>query len=283
MLKVVKRDGSIVAFDIKKIQAAMLKAFQSLNKDTNADIIELLSLRVTSLFDSKIQNQKIQVEDIQDCVEQTLSVSGYAEVAKAYILYRKQRENVRKIQSTANEYIHLVNSYLHDNISLEDETSMATYSVGGLILSNSGMITSNYWLSEVYDAQITNAHKNGDLYIHNINMLTGCSAGWSLENLILKGLPSVNKMISSLPAKHLSTLCNQMVNFLGIMQNEWASAQSFAHFDTLLVPFIHQDKLSVKMVSDCLESFIYGINIPSRWGTQALVRLLWIGMFRKNL
>ena len=221
---------------------------------------------------------------IQDSVEKTLSESGYYPVAKTYILYRKQRENVRKIQSTANEYIHLVNSYLHDNISLEDENSMATYSVGGLILSNSGMITSNYWLSEVYDAQITNAHKNGDLYIHNINMLTGCSAGWSLEDLILKGLPSVNKMISSLPAKHLSTLCNQMVNFLGIMQNEWASAQSFAHFDTLLVPFIHQDKLSFKMVSDCLESFIYGINIPQGGVPKLLlVRLLWIGMFRKNL
>lgn len=269
MIKVEKRDGSIVGFDSSKIFSAISKAFDSLHMEKDDAIINLLVLRATADFQTKIKDNRISVEMIQDSVEKTLSESGYYPVAKTYILYRKQRENVRKIQSTANEYIHLVNSYLHDNISLEDETSMATYSVGGLILSNSGMITSNYWLSEVYDAQITNAHKNGDLYIHNINMLTGCSAGWSLENLILKGLPSVNKMISSLPAKHLSTLCNQMVNFLGIMQNEWASAQSFAHFDTLLVPFIHQDKLSVKMVSDCLESFIYGINIPSRWGTQA--------------
>ena len=269
MIEVEKRDGSIVGFDSSKIFSAISKAFDSLHMEKDDAIINLLVLRATADFQTKIKDNRISVEMIQDSVEKTLSESGYYPVAKTYILYRKQRENVRKIQSTANEYIHLVNSYLHDNISLEDETSMATYSVGGLILSNSGMITSNYWLSEVYDAQITNAHKNGDLYIHNINMLTGCSAGWSLENLILKGLPSVNKMISSLPAKHLSTLCNQMVNFLGIMQNEWASAQSFAHFDTLLVPFIHQDKLSVKMVSDCLESFIYGINIPSRWGTQA--------------
>ena len=244
MIEVEKRDGSIVVFDSSKIFSAISKAFDSLHMEKDDAIINLLVLRATADFQTKIKDNRISVEMIQDSVEKTLSESGYYPVAKTYILYRKQRENVRKIQSTANEYIHLVNSYLHDNISLEDENSMATYSVGGLILSNSGMITSNYWLSEVYDAQITNAHKNGDLY-------------------------SVNKMISSLPAKHLSTLCNQMVNFLGIMQNEWASAQSFAHFDTLLVPFIHQDKLSVKMVSDCLESFIYGINIPSRWGTQA--------------
>lgn len=269
MIEVEKRDGSIVDFDPSKIFSAISKAFDSLHMEKDDAIINLLVLRATADFQAKIKENRISVEMIQDSVEKTLSESGYYPVAKTYILYRKQRENVRKIQSTANEYIHLVNSYLHNNVPLEDENSLATYSVGGLILSNSGMITSNYWLSEVYDAQITKAHKNGDLYIHNIHMLTGCSAGWSLEDLILHGLPSVNKMISSLPAKHLSTLCNQMVNFLGIMQNEWASAQSLAHFDTLLVPFIHKDKLSKKMVYDCLESFIYGINIPSRWGTQA--------------
>ena len=269
MIEVEKRDGSIVTFDSSKIFSAISKAFDSLHMEKDDAIINLLVLRATADFQTKIKENRISVEMIQDSVEKTLSESGYYPVAKTYILYRKQRENVRKIQSTANEYIHLVNSYLHNNMPLEDENSLATYSVGGLILSNSGMITSNYWLSEVYDAQITNAHKSGDLYIHNIHMLTGCSAGWSLEDLILKGLPSVNKMISSLPAKHLGTLCNQMVNFLGIMQNEWASAQSLSHFDTLLVPFIHKDHLLQKMVYDCLESFIYGINIPSRWGTQA--------------
>ena len=269
MIEVEKRDGSIVTFDSSKIFSAISKAFDSLGMEKDDAIINLLVLRATADFQSKVKDNRISVEMIQDSVEKTLSESGYYPVAKTYILYRKQRENVRKIQSTASEYIHLVNSYLDNNLPLEDENSLATFSVGGLILSNSGMITSNYWLSEVYDTQITNAHKNGDFYIHNIHMLTGGSAGWSLEQLILKGLPSVNKMISSLPAKHLSTLCNQMVNFLGIMQNEWASAQSLAHFDTLLVPFIHKDKLSKKVVLDCLESFIYGINIPSRWGTQA--------------
>ena len=269
MIEVEKRDGSIVEFDSQKIFSAISKAFDSLHMEKDPSIINLLVLRASADFQSKIKHNRISVEMIQDSVEKTLSESGYYPVAKTYILYRKQRENVRKIQSTANEYIHLVNSYLDNDLTIEDENSLATFSVGGLILSNSGMITSNYWLSEVYDAQITNAHKNGDLYIHNVNMLTAASAGWSLMDLIQNGLPSVNTMIASLPAKHLSTLCNQMVNFLGIMQNEWASAQSLTHFDTLLAAFIHKDHLSKKMVYDCMESFIYGINIPSRWGTQA--------------
>lgn len=268
MIQVEKRDGSIVDFDCQKIFSAISKAFDSLHMEKDDTIINLLVLRATADFQSKIKKDRISVEMIQDSVEKTLSESGYYPVAKTYILYRKQRENVRKIQATANEYIHLVNSYL-DHPSMDEENSLATFSVGGLILSNSSMITSNYWLSEVYDSQITKAHTQGDFYIHNVNMLTSASSGWSLRSLIEKGLPGVNGMISSLPAKHLSTLCNQMVNFLGIMQNEWASAQSLSHFDTLLVPFIHFEKLSYKQVYDCLESFVYGINIPSRWGTQA--------------
>lgn len=269
MIYVEKRDGSIVEFDPKKIASAITKAFQSLSLDTDSSIIDLLVLRSTSDFQSKIVNGKVSVEAIQDSVEKTLSESGYYPVAKSYILYRKQRENVRSIQSSANEYMHLVNSYLDNALSDEDDSSMATFSVGGLILSNSGKITSNYWLSQVYDEQISSMHKNGDFYIHNINMLTGASAGWSLEKLIHNGLMSVNGMVSSLPAKHLSTLCNQIVNFLGIMQNEWASAQSIEHFDTLLAPFVRVDQLPKKMIYDCMESFVYGINIPSRWGTQS--------------
>lgn len=268
MIQVEKRDGSIVDFDCQKIFSAISKAFDSLHMEKDDAIINLLVLRATADFQSKIKKDRISVEMIQDSVEKTLSESGYYPVAKTYILYRKQRENVRKIQATANEYIHLVNSYL-DHPSMDEENSLATFSVGGLILSNSSMITSNYWLSEVYDSQITKAHTQGDFYIHNVNMLTSASSGWSLQTLIDKGLPGVNGMISSLPAKHLSTLCNQIVNFLGIMQNEWASAQSLSHFDTLLAPFIHAENLSFKQVYDCLESFIYGINIPSRWGTQA--------------
>ena len=235
MIKVEKRDGSIVDFDTNKIFSAIAKAFDSLHMEKDDSIINLLVLRASADFQSKIQKGTISVESIQDSVEKTLSESGYYLVAKTYILYRKQRENVRKIQSTANEYKHFVNSYLDNDTSFsEDENSLATFSVGGLILSNSGMITSNYWLTEVYDEQIVKAHKQGDFYLHNINMLTGASAGWSLEDLIKNGLPSVNGMIASMPAKHLITLCNQMVNFLGIMQNEWASAQSLIHYLLLI-------------------------------------------------
>lgn len=269
MINVEKRDGSIVEFDSKKIYSAISKAFESLHLSQDPSIIEMLVLRSTADFQNNIKKDTISVEAIQDSVEKTLSETGYYTVAKAYILYRKQRENVRQIQSTANDYIHLMNSYLSNGDDYEDENSMATFSVGGLILSNSGKITSNYWLSQIYDSEITQAHKNGDLYIHNTDMLTGACAGWSLYDLISNGIPSVNSSLASLPAKHLSTLCNQIVNFLGIMQNEWASAQSLSHFDTLLAAYIHYEHLTRKQVYDSLESFIYGINIPSRWGTQA--------------
>lgn len=278
MLKVVKRDGSVVAFDIKKIQAAMLKAFQSLNKDTNADIIELLSLRVTSLFDSKIQNQKIQVEDIQDCVEQTLSVSGYAEVAKAYILYRKQRETVREIQSQTVAYQQAMEKYINGETEYGKDNLLSLYSVGGLMLSNSGAITKNYWLNCVYDQQISQAHQSGDIYIHDLDMLSGDSAAWSLKNLLLRGLQSENQRMYCRPAKHLMSACNQLVNFLGIMQNEWAGAQGIPSFDTYLAPFIKKDKMSLQEVERCMETFVYGVNMPSRWGSQlpfSTIQLDW--------
>lgn len=269
MIKVEKRDGSIVEFDTKKIASAISKAFDSLHLKTADSIIEMLVLRSSADFLSKIHNDTISVESIQDSVEKTLSEAGYYTVAKAYILYRKQRENVRQIQNSANDYIHLMNSYLSNDSCQDDEDSTSTFSVGGLILSNSGKITSNYWLSEIYDSQITQAHKNGDFYIHNLDMLTGANAGWSLLSVINEGIVSVNGSIASLPAKHLSTLCNQIVNFLGIMQNEWASAQSLSHFDTFLAPYVYKENLNRKQVYDSLESFVYGVNIPSRWGTQA--------------
>lgn len=269
MIKVEKRDGSVVDFDTKKIASAISKAFDSLHLKKDDSIIEMLVLRATADFQNKIKKDIVSVETIQDSVEKTLSESGYYVVAKAYILYRKQRENVRQIQNSANDYMNLMNSYLSNDSDKEDENSMSTFSVGGLILSNSGKITSNYWLSEIYDSEITNAHKNGDMYIHNLDMLTGSNAGWSLLSIIKEGIVSVNGSVASLPAKHLSTLCNQIVNFLGIMQNEWASAQSLCHFDTFLSPYVLKENLSRKQVYDCLESFVYGVNIPSRWGTQA--------------
>lgn len=269
MYEVVKRDGAVVAFDISKISAAVGKAFEALDKQCNKDILDLLALRVTADYTSKIQDNKIGVESIQDSVESVLIQSGYADVAKCYILYRKQREKIRNMKSTILDYKQLVDSYVKFTDWRVKENSTVTYSVGGLILSNSGAITANYWLSEIYDEEIANAHRNADMHIHDLSMLTGYCAGWSLKQLIKEGLGGVPGKITSAPAKHLVSLCNQMVNFLGIMQNEWAGAQAFSSFDTYLAPFIKADNLSYYDVKNCIQSFIYGVNTPSRWGTQA--------------
>ncbi len=269
MYEVLKRDGKTVDFSIAKISAAITKAFAATGKQFHPSVIELLALHVTSDFDKKIKDGKIAVEDIQDSVEKVLSESGYADVAKAYILYRKQREKVRNINSTLLNYKDLVDNYLQINDWRVKENSTVSYSVGGLILSNSGAITANYWLSEVYDEEIAEAHRSAAIHLHDLSMLTGYCAGWSLKQLIQEGLGGVPGKITSSPASHLSTLCNQMVNFLGIMQNEWAGAQAFSSFDTYLAPFVRVDNLSQKEVKQCIQSFIYGVNTPSRWGTQA--------------
>ena len=269
MYQVIKRDGALAEFDIAKISAAITKAFEAQNKQYHPSVIDLLALKVTSDFEGKIKNDLIAVEDIQDSVESVLIQAGYDDVAKAYILYRKQREKVRNMKSTILDYKALVDSYVKVSDWRVKENSTVTYSVGGLILSNSGAITANYWLSEVYDEEIANAHRSGDIHIHDLSMLTGYCAGWSLKQLIQEGLGGVSGKITSSPASHLATLCNQMVNFLGIMQNEWAGAQAFSSFDTYLAPFVKVDNLSYREVKKCIESFIFGVNTPSRWGTQA--------------
>ena len=269
MYRVVKRDGKIAEFDIKKISAAITKAFDAMNKQYHPSIIDMLALRVTADFEEKIKDNRIAVEDIQDSVEKVLSEAGYADVAKSYILYRKQREKIRNVGSTLLDYKDIVDNYLKINDWRVKENSTVTYSVGGLILSNSGAITANYWLSEVYDKEIAEAHRSCALHLHDLSMLTGYCAGWSLKQLIREGLGGVPGKITSSPASHLSTLCNQMVNFLGIMQNEWAGAQAFSSFDTYLAPFVKVDNLTYKEVKQCVQSFVYGVNTPSRWGTQA--------------
>ena len=269
MYRVLKRDGTTVEFEISKISAAMVKAFQALEKNYHPSVINLLALQVTADFEAKIHDEMISVEDIQDSVERVLSEAGYSDVAKAYILYRKQREKVRNVGSALLNYKDLVDNYLQINDWRVKENSTVTYSVGGLILSNSGAITANYWLSEIYDNEVAEAHRSAALHLHDLSMLTGYCAGWSLKQLIQEGLGGVPGKITSSPAGHLSTLCNQMVNFLGIMQNEWAGAQAFSSFDTYLAPFVKIDNLSQKEVKQCVQSFIYGVNTPSRWGTQA--------------
>ncbi|MBQ7383728.1 MAG: ribonucleoside triphosphate reductase [Clostridia bacterium] len=269
MYQVLKRDGKVVDFKMEKISEAIKLAFEAQEKNYHPDVIDLLGLKVTADFEPKIKEGLIAVEDIQDSVESVLVQAGYADVAKAYILYRKQREKLRNMKSTVLDYKALVDSYVKNIDWRVKENSTVTYSVGGLILSNSGAITANYWLSEVYDEEIANAHRNADLHLHDLSMLTGYCAGWSLKQLIQEGLGGVVGKITSAPASHLATLCNQMVNFLGIMQNEWAGAQAFSSFDTYLAPFVKVDNLNYDQVKKCIESFIYGVNTPSRWGTQA--------------
>ena len=269
MYQVVKRDGKTADFNISKISNAITKAFIAQDKEYNEDIIDLLALKVTADYTAKIKDGKVSVEEIQDSVESVLQRTGYEDVAKAYILYRKQREKIRYMKSALLDYKELVDSYVHISDWRVKENSTVTYSVGGLILSNSGAITANYWLSEIYDDEIARAHRNADIHIHDLSMLTGYCAGWSLKQLIQDGLGGITGKITSSPAKHLATLCNQMVNFLGIMQNEWAGAQAFSSFDTYLAAFVKADDLPYEQVKKAVESFIYGVNTPSRWGTQA--------------
>lgn len=266
--KIRKRDGSLADYDIGKIENAIAKAMMSLGDGEIKDckkMARITELYLTEKFEDKIPT----VEDVQDIVESVLMKNGYEDVAKAYIIYRKDHEKIRNINNTFLDYKATVDKYLKLADWRVKENSTVTYSVGGLILSNSGAITANYWLSDVYDKEIEQAHKNADIHIHDLSMLTGYCAGWSLKQLIKEGLGGIPGKITSSPARHLSTLCNQMVNFLGIMQNEWAGAQAFSSFDTYLAPFVKIDNLSYKEVKQGLQSFIYGVNTPSRWGTQA--------------
>ncbi|MBN1468199.1 MAG: ribonucleoside triphosphate reductase [Fusobacteriaceae bacterium] len=267
-MKVVKRNGKIDDFQVFKVKKAIEKAFNATKTCFSEDMLDILSLRVTADFQEKIIHGKVDIEEIQNSVEKVLSDVGYSKVAKAYILYRKQREKLRDMKNIL-DYSKVVDSYINTEDWRVKENSTVTYSIGGLILHNSGAISANYWLSEIYDEEIANSHRNGDFHLHDLSMLTGYCAGWSLRELLEEGLGGVNGKITSSPAKHLSTLCNQMVNFLGIMQNEFAGAQAFSSFDTYLAPFIKKDNMEYKEVKQCIQSFIYGVNTPSRWGTQA--------------
>ncbi len=269
MYKVRKRNGKVVNFEITKISNAMKKAFEASEKNYDDDMIDFLAIKVTSDFENKVKDNIISVEDIQDSVESVLIKGDYVDVAKAYILYRNLHEKLRNVKSTVLDYKNVVDSYLKVEDWRVKENSTVTYSVGGLILNNSGAITANYWLSEIYDKEIADCHRNCDFHLHDLSMLTGYCAGWSLKQLIQEGLGGIPGKITSAPAKHLSTLTNQMVNFLGIMQNEWAGAQAFSSFDTYLAPFVKVDNLSYKQVKQAIQSFVYGVNTPSRWGTQA--------------
>ena len=275
---VCKRDASTVPYDREKITKAILKALATTDEVPSGLLSGTAQLCAATVEQDMLalhggedtERVLTSVEELQDLVERALMKRDLPNTAKAYILYRKQHEKVRNAKSCILDVKKQVEGYIGP---VKDwrvkENSTVTMSLGGLILSNSGAITANYWLNEVYDQDIADAHRNADIHIHDLSMLSGYCAGWSLKQLIQDGLGGVEGRITSAPAKHLSTLCNQMVNFLGIMQNEWAGAQAFSSFDTYLAPFVKRENLTFKQVKQCIQSFVYGVNTPSRWGTQA--------------
>jgi ribonucleoside-triphosphate reductase len=258
-----KRDGRLQKFNPTKIATAISLAFQG-TRDSESLIY---AAEITKKLEERGE-EIIDIEVVQDEVEQYL-MKVEPTVAKRYILYRKDRERMRNAKSTLFNYKKIVEDYLHIADWRVKENSTVNYSLGGLILSNSGAITANYWLSEVYDQEIAEAHRSAAIHIHDLSMLSAYCAGWDLEKVIREGVGGVEGKITSKPAKHLHTLANQLVNFLGIMQNEWAGAQAFSSFDTYLAPFVKVDNLSYEEVKQCIQSFIFGVNTPSRWGCQA--------------
>ncbi|MBR0124306.1 MAG: ribonucleoside triphosphate reductase [Treponema sp.] len=271
--KVVKRSGEIESYDRKKIEKAVGKAVQAVEKIANPEKAERLTDAVEEQLRLLLAGRRAHsipaIEEIQDVVETVLIQSGEVEIAKAYILYRAKHEAMRDAKKLAVDINKTMDGYLSQSDWRVHENANINFSLGGLILHNSGTITANYWLRNIYPKEIADAHINCAFHIHDLSMFSGYCAGWSLRQLIKEGLGGVKEKITCAPAAHLSTLVNQMVNFLGILQNEWAGAQAFSSFDTYLAPFVKADSLSEKEVRQCIQSFIFGVNTPSRWGSQA--------------
>ena len=271
--KVVKRSGEIESYDRKKIEKAVGKAVQAVEKIANPEKAERLTDAVEEQLRLLLAGRRAHsipaIEEIQDVVETVLIQSGEVEIAKAYILYRAKHEAMRDAKKLAVDINKTMDGYLSQSDWRVHENANINFSLGGLILHNSGTITANYWLRNIYPKEIADAHINCAFHIHDLSMFSGYCAGWSLRQLIKEGLGGIKEKITCAPAAHLSTLVNQMVNFLGILQNEWAGAQAFSSFDTYLAPFVKADSLSEKEVRQCIQSFIFGVNTPSRWGSQA--------------
>ena len=270
---VVKRSGEIAAYDRTKIGKAIEKAIEAVEKQKDPDRAAALTDKVEEKLRLQLAGTRAHsipaIEEIQDIVESVLIEEKQVEVAKAYILYRAQHEAVRDAKKLMVDINKTMDGYLGQSDWRVNENANVNFSLGGLILHNSGTITANYWLNNIYSKEVAEAHKTAAFHIHDLSMFSGYCAGWSLRQLIQEGLGGVPDKITSTPATHLTTLVNQIVNFLGIMQNEWAGAQAFSSFDTYLAPFVRADKLSEKQVRQCIQSYIYGVNTPSRWGSQA--------------
>ena len=264
---VTKRDGTLAPFDSNKIFNAILKAGQSTN-EFGEDETSLLTAQVMKVLKHKFAESLPAIEQIQDVVEQVLISANYFATAKAYILYRDQRNRMRNdkkvmvdVESSINEYLERLDWRVNANAN-------QGYSNGGLILNVSGKVTANYWLSHVYPSNVGEAHRNGDIHIHDLDMLAAYCAGWSLKNLLHEGFNGVPGKAEAGPAKHLSAAIGQMVNFMGTLQNEWAGAQAFSSVDTYLAPYVRADHLTYEQVEQAFQELIYNLNVPSRWGSQ---------------
>ena len=268
--RIVKRDGRVVRYDRSRIEKAVHKAVDAVKSSADpSELTNLVENRLKDFMKDRHPNSVPAVEEIQDLVENAIISYGDIPLAKAYILYRSRREALRDAKSLMLDVDLTMDGYLSQSDWRVNENANVNFSLGGLILHNSGTVTANYWLKNVYSPEVAEAHRSGAMHIHDLSMFSGYCAGWSLRQLIEEGLGGVSEKISSKPAAHLSTLMFQIVNFLGIMQNEWAGAQALSSFDTYLAPFVKTDKLSFKAVKQALQSFIFGVNTPSRWGSQA--------------
>ncbi len=270
---VVKRSGEVMPYDRSKIEHAIDMAFGAVNGTRNPErakeLTDLVEEKLRVLMAGRHAHSIPAIEEIQDIVETVLIEANETRVAKGYILYRARHEAIRDTQTLLLDIDETMNGYLSQSDWRVKENANVNFSLGGLILHNSGTITANYWLKNIYPEEVAEAHRTAAFHIHDLSMFSGYCAGWSIRQLIAEGLGGVPDKITSKPARHLSTLIQQIVNFLGIMQNEWAGAQAFSSFDTYLAPFVKKDSLSDKEVKQCLQSFIYGVNTPSRWGSQA--------------
>ena len=265
--EVFKRDGSRVAFDAGKIRSALLRAGQASGEFGEAEA-DLLTAQVAKVLVHSLRGSAPDIERIQDIVEQSLIAANHLQTARAYIAYRDSHKKLREDRKTLVDVEASVNEYLSRQDWRVNANANQGYSLGGLILNVSGKVVANYWLNHVYPPELGEAHRDGSLHIHDLDMLAGYCAGWSLRTLLHEGLNGVPGKVEAGPPKHMSSAVGQIVNFLGTLQNEWAGAQAFSSFDTYMAPFIRQDAMSYEQVKQCIQELIYNLNVPSRWGTQ---------------
>jgi len=264
---VLKRSGQTAPFDSEKIRSAIERA----GKVTGAfdsEEAKLLTIQAIKVISHRFHDRAPHIEQIQDVVEQVLISANHFTTARAYIVYREQRSRLRRDQHAMVDVASSINEYLDRADWRVNANANQGYSLGGLILNVSGKVVANYWLSHVYPAEIGRAHREGDVHIHDLDMLAGYCAGWSLRTLLLEGLNGVPGKVEAGPPKHLSSAVGQIVNFLGTLQNEWAGAQAFSSFDTYMAPFLRKDKMPYQEVRQCIQELVYNLNVPSRWGTQ---------------